>query len=129
MEIDRVLRVAVPTSSAFKQVCVDSVVSAIIFYNNTHYVTTLISQYVFAIAISFRRGGMHGAGSSPRPEARSSKCNLSVADAQTIERLHALVRSLEYNRSSWHDAERSVFSDAYAYVAAEFAVPARDRLA
>ena len=79
MEIDRILRVAVPTSSEFKQVCVDSVASAIIFYNNTHYVTTLISQYVFAIASSFRRGGMHGAASTPRPEARGESGGASVS--------------------------------------------------
>jgi hypothetical protein len=79
MEIDRILRVAVPTSSAFKQVCVDSAVNAIIFYNNTKYVTTLISQYVFAIAIYFRRGGMHGAGSTPRPEAGGESGGASVS--------------------------------------------------
>jgi hypothetical protein len=50
MEIDRILRVAVPTSSELKQVCFSSVVSAIIFYNNTKYVTTLISQCVVEIA-------------------------------------------------------------------------------
>ena len=55
MEIDRILRVAVPTSSAFKQVYLDSVVSAIVFYNNMKCVTTVISQYVFDIAFSFQR--------------------------------------------------------------------------
>jgi hypothetical protein len=61
MEIDRILRVAVPTSSEFKQVYLKSVVSAIVFYNNMKCVTTAISQYVFDIAFSFRRGGTEGA--------------------------------------------------------------------
>ena len=50
MEIDRILRVAVPTSSTFKQACLDSVVSVIIFYNNMKCVTTVISQCVVEIA-------------------------------------------------------------------------------